>query len=89
MTNRIALASSILSAGFARLGGEVAEAEAEGPNRIHVDVVDEHFLPNRTIGPVVVRSLRQSDAASGRGEREARQEGGHRTLPGDSRRRAG
>lgn len=59
MMNRARLAHSILSADFARPGEEVAEAEAGDADRIHVDVVDGHFVPNLTIGPVVVRSLRR------------------------------
>ena len=59
MTEAIKLAPSVLSADFTRLGEHVREAEGAGADRIHVDVMDGHFVPNITIGPLVVRALRK------------------------------
>ena len=56
----VELCASILSADFARLAEDVAAAERGGATVVHVDVMDGHFVPNITIGPPVVRSLRKA-----------------------------
>ncbi len=56
----VELAPSILSADFSRLADEIAAAERGGGTVIHVDVMDGHFVPNITIGPPVVASLRKA-----------------------------
>ncbi|OGQ33996.1 MAG: ribulose-phosphate 3-epimerase [Deltaproteobacteria bacterium RIFCSPHIGHO2_12_FULL_43_9] len=55
----IKLASSILSADFSRLGEEIRAVEKAGVDFIHVDIMDGHFVPNLTIGPAVVKSIRK------------------------------
>jgi ribulose-phosphate 3-epimerase len=57
--NKKMIAPSILSADFSRLGDEIRAVEAAGADVIHVDVMDGHFVPNITIGPLVVKALRK------------------------------
>jgi ribulose-phosphate 3-epimerase len=56
----IELAPSILSADFAHLADQVERATAGGASVIHVDIMDGHFVPNLTLGPPVVKSLRRA-----------------------------
>ena len=60
MSNRVQIAPSVLSSDFARLAEEIRAVERGGASIIHLDVMDGHFVPNITIGPPVVASVRKT-----------------------------